>query len=188
MKKTAWLSLLILLMGAAHPPESELKQVRSAAGALLTQLQSTLKAALQSQGPAAAVEVCHQVAPGIAAQIAETEGVEIRRVSLRSRNPQNQPDAYEQKVLEQWSQNPTAIPEEHFEVVQEGQKQVLRYLKPLKIQAVCLQCHGPAEKIKPEVQALLKKYYPQDQATGYHEGDLRGAVTVRHVLTLEPQL
>jgi hypothetical protein len=47
-------------------------------------------------------------------------------------------------------------------------------LLPIKLQAQCLMCHGPAEKIPLEVKTQLAKLYPQDQATGFQEGDLRG--------------
>lgn len=63
-------------------------------------------------------------------------------------------------------------------VNQNGQIE-FRYLKALRIQKPCLNCHGPREQIKPEVLALLKQVYPNDQATGYQEGDLRGAITVK---------
>ena len=42
----------------------------------------------------------------------------------------------------------------------------------LKVQ--CLACHGLKEQISPEVQAQLDRLYPEDQATGFNEGDLRG--------------
>jgi len=37
-------------------------------------------------------------------------------------------------------------------------------------------CHG--EKTDPAVGAKLKTLYPQDQATGYKQGDVRGAFTI----------
>ena len=42
---------------------------------------------------------------------------------------------------------------------------------------VCLKCHG--ENIDPAVKAKLGELYPNDKATGYKLGDLRGAFTVR---------
>jgi len=44
----------------------------------------------------------------------------------------------------------------------------------------CLGCHG--EKIKPELLSLLDQRYPQDQARGFREGDLRGAFTLSRPL------
>jgi hypothetical protein len=182
MKQFLALPLALLLMAAVPPPQA-LEQARNASKTLMGDLQKTLKAALSSQGPAAAVQVCHQAAPAIAKGISEQQRLQVRRVSLKHRSPQGKPDAYEAQLLTQW-QTAKKIPEEHAEVVMYQGKKVLRYLKPIRLQAACLQCHGPASQIKPEVKALLRKHYPQDQATGYKEGDLRGAVTV--ILPLKP--
>lgn len=42
--------------------------------------------------------------------------------------------------------------------------------------APCLMCHG--EHIEPAVHARIGGRYPGDEATGYKEGDLRGAFSV----------
>jgi hypothetical protein len=47
-------------------------------------------------------------------------------------------------------------------------------LLPIKLQAQCLMCHGPEEQIVPEIKAQLAKLYPDDRATGFEEGELRG--------------
>lgn len=182
MKHFFALPLALLLMAAAPPPQA-LEQARNASNTLMGDLQKTLKATLSTQGPAAAVKVCHQAAPAIAKAVSAQQHLQVRRVSLKHRSPQGQPDAYEAKLLKQWQQS-KIVPEEHAEVVMHQGKKVLRYLKPVRLQAACLQCHGPASQIQPEVKALLRKHYPQDQATGYQEGDLRGAVTV--ILPLKP--
>ena len=35
-------------------------------------------------------------------------------------------------------------------------------------------CHGPKDKISEEVKGQLAKLYPNDTATGFQTGDLRG--------------
>ena len=55
----------------------------------------------------------------------------------------------------------------------------LQYLRPLLVQRACLACHGDPATFSPEVRAVLARRYPQDRATGYAVGDLRGAVSVR---------
>jgi hypothetical protein len=35
-------------------------------------------------------------------------------------------------------------------------------------------CHGPKEQLIPEVKEQLAKLYPEDSATGFSEGELRG--------------
>ena len=35
-------------------------------------------------------------------------------------------------------------------------------------------CHGPAEMIDDEILIAIAEHYPQDEAVGFAEGDLRG--------------
>lgn len=49
-------------------------------------------------------------------------------------------------------------------------------IHPIAIEAPCLACHGPADGLAPEIRAKLTAAYPQDPATGYALGDLRGAL------------
>jgi hypothetical protein len=52
-------------------------------------------------------------------------------------------------------------------------------MRPLIAVPVCLNCHGPGETINPEVRKVLSARYPEDQATGFQDGDLRGAISVK---------
>jgi hypothetical protein len=42
---------------------------------------------------------------------------------------------------------------------------------------MCTPCHG--ERLTAAVQDAVRVRYPDDRATGYQPGDLRGAVSVR---------
>ena len=55
----------------------------------------------------------------------------------------------------------------------------LRYLRPILVEPACLLCHGAEEELDPEVRRRLAERYPEDRATGFAEGDLRGAFSVR---------
>ena len=55
-----------------------------------------------------------------------------------------------------------------------------RYMQAIGTAEACLGYHG--ENIKPELLHLLDKHYPQDQARGFREGDLRGAFTLSRAL------
>ena len=50
------------------------------------------------------------------------------------------------------------------------------YAEPLYTMPLCVNCHG--QNLKPEVAQQIKKLYPDDQATGFHAGDLRGLLWV----------
>ncbi|HID49314.1 MAG TPA: DUF3365 domain-containing protein, partial [Chromatiales bacterium] len=100
--------------------------------------------------------------------------------SLKVRNPNNEPDAWERKVLESFEQRKQQGEDvkkmEFAEVVTVDGKQEFRYMKAIPTGKVCLQCHGA--QIKPEVEAVLKQEYPRDQARGFRQGDIRGAFTI----------
>ena len=50
------------------------------------------------------------------------------------------------------------------------------YAEPIVMQPLCLVCHG--EILQPEIAARIAELYPDDRATGFKEGDLRGAFWV----------
>jgi hypothetical protein len=57
-------------------------------------------------------------------------------------------------------------------------QRILRLLRPITIGKPCLACHGDPATIDPAVRKVLAGRYPHDQAVGYKEGDLRGAISV----------
>ena len=50
------------------------------------------------------------------------------------------------------------------------------YAEPIVTQGMCLVCHG--SNIEAGVAARTAELYPEDQATGFAEGDLRGVFWV----------
>jgi hypothetical protein len=71
---------------------------------------------------------------------------------------------------------------EYVEVIDEGGQKYLRYMRPLVALPLCINCHGPKENISAEVKTILSEKYPEDRATGFLVGDLRGAVSVKILL------
>lgn len=133
-----------------------------------------------------AIAACNDKAPKMAAAASQSTGWAIRRVSLKNRNPKAVPDAWEQAVLEDFDRRRAAGDSpanmEKAEIVAEGDKRTLRYMKALPTQGVCLNCHGTEDKIDPKVKVRLTELYPNDKATGYSEGQIRGALTVKRPL------
>ena len=133
-----------------------------------------------------AIAACSEKAPKMAAAASQNTGWAIRRVSLKNRNPKATPDTWERAVLEDFDrrraagENPAMI--EKAEIISEGDKRTLRYMKALPTQALCLNCHGGPDKIAAEVKARLTEIYPDDKAVGYSEGQIRGALTVKRTL------
>jgi hypothetical protein len=161
-------------------PRAELEQARRTATALGQDLAGLVFATMQAEGPAAAVRVCSEVAQERTAAHA-AEGVYVRRVSDRLRNPHNRPDDAEERELERMRTLDAAgeLPPEIVRVVRRGAERSLHLLRPIRVQPGCLACHGDAGDIAPEVRQILADRYPEDRAVGYAAGDLRGAISVR---------
>lgn len=147
-------------------PSDEQKQAMLAAkDALFQKLSGRLMEAMGSQGPAAAIAVCQTEAPQIAAEVSESHGLTIGRTGVRLRNANNQPPAWAKAMTA------AAVDSPQFVSLTNGDSAALL---PIKLQAQCLMCHGPKEQIAPVIQDQLAKLYPDDQAVGFQEGELRG--------------
>jgi hypothetical protein len=157
-----------------------LAQARASAAGLAGEIRGLLMAELQKGGPAAAVAACASGAQARTAEFRSRTGADVRRVSLRHRNLLNAPDELERRVLESFDRLPVAAraSAEHWEVVREGERETLRYLKPLVTNAMCLACHGAQASIPEAVRKALAAAYPADRATGFAVGDVRGAISV----------
>lgn len=150
---------------------------------LFASLMTTLQERIASDGPEAAIAYCRLEALPLTAQIAREfpQVKNVRRTALRVRNPANTPDDTDRSVLEEWltNWNPAAPPKPVLKefTADDGTKE-LRYYRPVPVMATCLACHGTGDKIAPNVRTAIERDYPQDQATGFKEGDLRGAIVV----------
>ncbi len=179
----ALVTAFVALPAAADDIEKRAEASRNTVKEFQATLQAELQSAIKAGGPVNAIAVCNKRAPEIAADISKKNGWQVGRTSLKLRNPNSAPDAWEQKVLQLFEtrkkagENPAAI--DFYEVVDSGGKKEFRYMKAIPIPegAPCLNCHG--QNIDPKVQAKLKELYPKDQATGYKTGELRGAFTIR---------
>ena len=155
------------------PADFESK-ARAATNKLGVSLKSELTQAMQDGGPVAAVDVCHIRAGEIARTVREETGLEVGRVSTRTRNPQNAPSELEAAVLGVFQGRPSL---QDTVVVDDGEAV---YMRAIRIDVpTCLKCHGPSESLDPALEERLAQLYPQDEATGFTMGDLRGAFVVR---------
>ena len=163
------------------PSDEAVARARAAANALGKELQSQLFAALETGGPSRAVAYCADSAQALTARHAR-EGVYLRRVSLRVRNPANRPDAVEERQLRYLDSLHRAgsLPGEVLRSRRlSGGERVVEYARPILVQQRCLACHGDGTQLAPGVREMLTTRYPADQATGYRAGDLRGMISVR---------
>lgn len=147
---------------------------RVASNRLRMELQKELQTALQEGGPVAAIDVCRLRAGEIAAEVSASTALDVQRVSTRSRNPLNHADGVESQVIAQFERRP-AFADTAF--VRDGAPV---YMRAIRIESpACLACHGPVESLVPELRTELQSAYPDDQATGFAQGDLRGAFVVK---------
>jgi hypothetical protein len=167
----AALQLPVLADGPGQAPfAAETARAEQAMNDLQQALLARLKAAMDSGGPAAAVEVCRTEARTIAEAIAKKQGLELGRTSHRLRNPDNAPRAWARTVVEGSSGLKASA--EKLRVVDLGDR--VGVLRPIGTAEACTRCHGPAEEVRRNIGATLTSAYPQDRATGFAAGDLRG--------------
>lgn len=172
---------------SADNPAADPAPLRAAAMSMATQLQAELKQALVPGAPENAVPVCRDAAPRIAGEISRQTGMKVSRVSLKPRNPLlGTPDAWEQAALQQLEsrlakgEKPETL--ELTEVVSEPGSRSLRFMKGIPVQDLCVACHGNPAEFLPNVKDALAANYPNDKATGYRKGMLRGALSVKKAL------
>jgi hypothetical protein len=155
-----------------------IEQSRSTVATLQQQLSNQLKSSIQTEGIVAAIQVCANVAQPMTGDIsAATTQQQISRTALRVRNPVNQPDALSESILQDWQVAMAvdgAVPEPA--VSHEDGLTIVHH--PIILQKGCLACHGDPAKIKPDVAKKIDQLYPADTATGFAEGELRGAFRV----------
>ena len=183
MKKTLMTLCLAALasgVSAGSDQAAALDQAKKATAAFAGALKSELVSAMQSGGPIEAIEVCNTRAMPIGEEVSLERGMVLTRVSLRNRNPGNAPNQWQAAVLESFEARKVAGDAPGaliwHEVAETENGKELRFMKAIPTGAICLQCHG--ETLAPPVAEQLAKLYPEDKATGYSEGDLRGAFVV----------
>lgn len=101
---------------------------------------------------------------------AQLSNVKIRRTALKYRNEKNKPDATDISVMQ------TLKERADFKPVVIEMNDHYRVYKPLPAKIECLVCHGDVSQIPPKVMEGIKRDYPKDLATGYSQGEFKGAI------------
>jgi hypothetical protein len=180
----ALLGLLLSQAAVGGEPDALTEdEARVVGRRVVEQLSASLKAelmqAIRKGGPVAAINVCAGRAQVLTAEIAaktEVAGLALKRTSLRVRNQANLPDDREKQILAAYAQSLAAG--EKLEHRLESTDEIYRYVAPIRVQGLCLACHGARESMAPEVQEIIAEHYPKDMAVGYASGDLRGIFSV----------
>lgn len=139
-------------------------------------LVSNLKKAIEEGGFAHAISFCKENANSITSSGIPSEDIILKRVSTRNRNPNNFPDSDETLILDAYAYNVENGLESSPNIQKIENGEVLLYTKAIIFPGgICLNCHGdPNSEIQEEAKKVIEEQYPQDQATKYKAGELRG--------------
>ncbi|QFU75847.1 DUF3365 domain-containing protein [Halioglobus maricola] len=167
---------LTLCSALAHTTALD-DEAASLAQEFVGRLQPQLKQAMEEGGPGMAIEVCSHQAPLIADTLSAESGWIIKRVSLKSRNASRAvPDQWERAVLEDFDRRAAAGESPVTIHYSETTPSHYRHLQAQGAEGLCLMCHG--KDLAPTVNEALELYYPDDMATGYTAGQVRGAISL----------
>lgn len=149
----------------AEPAQRQLQIATRAQEQLAKQLMSKLREGISAGGPAAGIDVCSIEAPAIAKSVGSEHNVRIGRTSHKLRNPDNVGPEWVEPVVADRSASPRYFA---------GPDGALGVALPIVMGENCSKCHGPVDGIPQEVKDALAHAYPQDMATGFEVGDVRG--------------
>ena len=138
-------------------------------------LATNLKTAISQQGVEYAIEFCKLQAMPLTDSLSKKFAAQIRRTSIKIRNPANRPNDLESQILDAYQYNV----ENGLDLaanLQRIDQDYLLYTHPIVLNnPLCLNCHGkPGDQITDEHAQLLTSLYPDDEAVGYQLGELRG--------------
>ena len=149
---------------------SDVDPVLARGAVVIDRYRRELKAALingMADGQAAGISTCRMAAPALA-EAASVDGVRVGRTSHRLRNPANAGPDWATRVLEQYLAD-DADPIPMLVALDDGRQ---GYVEPIPVGPLCITCHG--DTLSPELADAIAKRYPEDKATGFAIGDLRG--------------
>ncbi|MCC6822103.1 MAG: DUF3365 domain-containing protein [Verrucomicrobia subdivision 3 bacterium] len=185
---------LLLMVGCSKPPESTTPTAavpaapsaevqkgaiqigKSIAAETFSLLSSNLQAAIQQGGVSNALPFCSLAASPLTAGMAGKHGVTIRRMTHKSRNPADRADTTELAILNHFAAALTGT-NPPPPLVTNLTSSTATFFAPIILNnELCLKCHGePGKDISAENVAIIQRLYPQDDATGFKLGQLRGA-------------
>jgi hypothetical protein len=140
-------------------------------------LKGKLRDALDVGGTVGAIDVCANEAQNVVAEVRKETGVTVGRASTKLRNAKDAPPEWVAAWLKAQGTHGVGGVVGVREIVDgKDGKKVAHVLRPIGIESACLGCHGDPATILPGVKTVLASKYPNDAATGYKTGDLRGAL------------
>ena len=173
----------MVLIGLLAIPASAGDSSESRGAELLMPFKQQLKKALLeglAEGPDTAVTACKIEAPRIAAALS-VHGVKLGRSSHRLRNPNNTPPDWVKPVLVDYVAAAGGLEPRSLSLPDNR----VGYVEPILTQPLCLTCHGDVQD--PSLVERIRAEYPQDRATGFAAGELRGVFWVEYPSAEHPK-
>jgi hypothetical protein len=132
--------------------------------------------AIAEHGVLGAVEYCNHRAYPFLDSLAHYYGVNLKRTSLRYRNPENKPDTLDRIILENMQNEAAQGAEPAPKSIKFSSGEAV-YFSPITMKPMCLQCHGIKSRgdIQDEVWSKIRELYPEDVAYDFNLNELRGA-------------
>ena len=135
-------------------------------------LRNALQSSMAKSGATGAIDFCQVNAYPITSSYANNDTL-IRRAALRFRNPANQPDTLENRILLEFQSSLAEGKNLAPKLIRRADS--IHYFKPIQLQAMCITCHGdPTSAIAAATLAAIQSKYPDDRAVGFKENELRG--------------
>lgn len=184
LKLVAGVLALVWVLTACNSSHSDyredLERGRMIRKASFEALSSAVKAALERGGVQEAVSYCNIEANPLVDSLSMAYDVQVRRTSFHFRNPENKPAEREEPLLVAYKQEVMngRTPADTVIYYDDGEA---AYYSPIIIEKpLCLTCHGnPGTTMSEENAAHIRTLYPDDRATGFEMGDLRGMWTIK---------
>lgn len=132
---------------------------------------------MKEGGVAQAIPYCHAHASEITKEYSNTYNVDIKRTSHKVRNEKNAPNPREKDIIQMYL---AQTPKDYKPVVEKNTDGSVQFYAPIVLQQKCTVCHGElGSTMVYATDSIVKKLYPNDQAIGFKEGDLRGIWSIQ---------
>lgn len=142
-------------------------------------LSRNLQQAMKEGGVKNALEFCNVEAMPLTDSLASHYGIELRRASHQPRNPVNRADSLEMETIKEYIRKIEQGGE--LKPVTYARDNTITYHAPIRIPGqLCLNCHGsPGTDIAQSDLKTIQELYPEDEATGFEMGELRGIWSIQ---------
>ncbi|SHE88987.1 Protein of unknown function [Fodinibius roseus] len=148
-------------------------------GAAFQTLSRNLQQAVKEGGVKNALEFCNVRAMPLTDSLAAHYGIKLRRASHQPRNPVNRADSLEMETIKEYIRKIEQGGE--LKPVTYARGNTITYHAPIRIPGqLCLNCHGsPGTDIAQSDLKTIQELYPEDEATGFEMGELRGIWSIQ---------